>query len=66
VTISFSNNVLHHRVSKPEGKRPLVRHRDRLDDGVGIDVKERGWELVDWIYLVQDRNQWGAVMHTFP
>jgi hypothetical protein len=23
-----------------------------------MDLKEIGWESVDWIYLAQDRDQW--------
>jgi hypothetical protein len=25
-----------------------------------MDVKEVGWESVDWIHLAQDRDQWWA------
>jgi hypothetical protein len=29
-----------------------------------MDLKETGWERVDWIHLAQDRYQWRAVMNT--
>jgi hypothetical protein len=25
-----------------------------------MDLRETGWEVVDWIHLVQDRDQWWA------
>jgi hypothetical protein len=32
----------------------------------GTDLREIGWEDVDWIHLTQDRDQWGggAVVNT--
>jgi hypothetical protein len=41
-------------VGKPEGKRPLGRPRRRWEDGIGIDLREIGFEGVDWIRLAQD------------
>ena len=29
-----------------------------------MDVKEIGWEGVDWIDLAQDRDKWQAVVNT--
>jgi hypothetical protein len=43
-------------VGKPEGKRPLGRLRRRWEDNIGIDLREVGWEGVDWICLAQDRD----------
>jgi hypothetical protein len=37
-------------VGKLEGKRPLESHRYRCEDNV-MDLREIGWEGVDWIYL---------------
>jgi hypothetical protein len=51
-------------VGKPEGKRPLGRHRRRWEDNIRMDVKETGWEGVDWIHLAKDRDQWRAVVNT--
>jgi hypothetical protein len=45
-------------VGKPEGKRPLGRSRRRWVDNIKIDVREIGWDGVDWISLAQDRDQW--------
>jgi hypothetical protein len=45
-------------VGKPEGKRPFRRPRCRWKDNIIMDIREIGWEGVDWIHLAQDRNQW--------
>jgi hypothetical protein len=37
-------------VRKPEGKRPLGRPRHRWDN-FNMDLKEMGWEDVEWIYV---------------
>jgi hypothetical protein len=29
-----------------------------------MDLKEAGWEVVDWMHLAQDRNQWHALVNT--
>jgi hypothetical protein len=44
-------------VSKPEGVRPLGRPGLRWEDNIRMDLRERGWEGVNWIHLAQDRNQ---------
>jgi hypothetical protein len=51
-------------VGKPEGKRPLGRQRHRWGDGFGMDLREIGWESVEWIQLAQDRDRWRAFMNT--
>jgi hypothetical protein len=28
-----------------------------------MDLREIGWEYVEWIYLAQDRNQWRAFLN---
>jgi hypothetical protein len=30
---------------------------------VNIDIKEPGWEVMDWIHLAQDRDQWQALVN---
>jgi hypothetical protein len=56
-----SHNIL---VRKPEGKRQLGRHRHRWEDNIRMDLREIGWEGVDWMHLAQDRDQWRALMDT--
>jgi hypothetical protein len=51
-------------VGKPEGKRPLRRLRCRWVDNIKMDLREKGWGGMDWIYLAQDRDQWRALLNT--
>jgi hypothetical protein len=44
-------------LGKPEGKRPLGRHRCMWEDNIKIDLREIGWGGMDWIDLAQDRDQ---------
>jgi hypothetical protein len=44
-------------VRKPEGKGPLGRPRHRWQDNTKMDLREIGWEGVDWMHLAQGRNQ---------
>jgi hypothetical protein len=50
-------------VAKPEGSRPLGRRRHRWEDNIRMDVGEMGWEIVDWMHLDQDRDQWRALVN---
>jgi hypothetical protein len=38
-------------VGKPDGKRQLRRPRHKWEDNIRMDLPERGWEDVHWIYL---------------
>jgi hypothetical protein len=51
-------------VGNPEGKRPLGRPRRRWDDNIRMDLREIRWGGMDWIDLVQDRDQWRALVNT--
>jgi hypothetical protein len=44
-------------VGKPEGKRPLERLKRRWVDNINMDLREIGWDGMDWIDLAQDRDQ---------
>jgi hypothetical protein len=46
-----------HLVRKPEGKRTLGRCRHRRG------CRETEWEIVDWIYLAQDRDNWWPLVN---
>jgi hypothetical protein len=35
-----------------------------MEDNKRIDVREIGWEAVDWIHLAQDRDQWRTLVNT--
>jgi hypothetical protein len=51
---------------KHEGKRPLERRRLKWEDNINIilDLREIGWEVVDWMHLAQDRDQCRDVVNT--
>jgi hypothetical protein len=50
-------------VGRPEGKRPLVRHRCRWNNNIKVYVKGVEWHGVDCIYLAQNRDKWLAVVN---
>jgi hypothetical protein len=57
-------NVRNILVGKPEGKRLLGRPRHRWENNIRIDLREIGWEGVDWMHLTRNRGQWRAVVNT--
>jgi hypothetical protein len=50
-------------VRKPEGKRPFQRSGHRQEDNDKIFTKGI-CEGMDWIYFIQDRDQWLALVST--
>jgi hypothetical protein len=48
-------------VGKPEEKSPLGRPRRRWVDNTKLDLREIGWDGMDWIILVQDRTSGGLL-----
>jgi hypothetical protein len=50
-------------VGNPEGKIPLGRQRRRWVDNIKIDLREIGWDGMDWIDLAQYRDQWRALVN---
>jgi hypothetical protein len=51
-------------VRKLEGRRPLGRPRHRWVGNIKMDLREIGWDGMDWIDLAQDRDQWRAPVNT--
>jgi hypothetical protein len=51
-------------VRKSDGKRPLGRPRRRWVDNIKMDLREIGWDGMDWIDLAQGRDQWRALVNT--
>jgi hypothetical protein len=51
-------------VGLPEGKRPLGRPRLRWMDNIKMDLREIGWNGMDWINLAQNTDQWRALVNT--
>jgi hypothetical protein len=62
--IGEMRNAYNFLFGKPKGKRPLGRPERGWEDNIRIDLREVGWEGVDWIHLAQDRNHWRAVVNT--
>jgi hypothetical protein len=50
-------------VGTPEGKRPLGRPRRMWVDNIKMDLRETEWDGMNWIDLVQDRDQWRALVN---
>ena len=45
-------------VGRPEGERPLGRHRRGWEDNIKTDIPEVEWGGTDWIDLVQNSDRW--------
>jgi hypothetical protein len=48
-------------VGKPESKRPLGRTRRKWVNNIKMDLREIGWDGMDWIDLAQDKHQWSVL-----
>jgi hypothetical protein len=51
-------------VGNPGGKRQLGRPTHRREDNIKINLREIGWGSMDWIDLVQSKDQWRALVNT--
>jgi hypothetical protein len=51
-------------VGKPEGNKLLGRPIRRWVDNIKMDLREIGWDGVDWIDMAQNRDQWRALVNT--
>jgi hypothetical protein len=45
-------------------KRSCRKSRHRWEDNIRMDLREIGWEGIEWMHLDQDRDQWWALMNT--
>jgi hypothetical protein len=50
-------------VGKPEGKRPLGRHKHGWEDNIKEDLQEVGCGSLDWIELAKDRDRWRTIVN---
>jgi hypothetical protein len=41
----------------PEGRRPLIRRRQRWVDNIKMDQGETGWGGLHWVGLFKNRDQ---------
>jgi hypothetical protein len=46
-----------------ENRKNSVLARNSMDN-IKMDLREIGWDGVDWIDLAQDRDQWRALVNT--
>jgi hypothetical protein len=51
-------------VGNPEGKSALGRPRLKWLNNIKRNFRDIGWDGMDWINLVQDRDQWKALVNT--
>jgi hypothetical protein len=51
-------------VGKPEEKSTLGRTSHGWVDNIKINLREIGWDGVDWIDLAQDKDKWRALVNT--
>jgi hypothetical protein len=51
-------------VGKPEGRRPLGRPRRRWMGNIKMDLREIGWDGVDWIDRAKDGDKLRAFVNT--
>jgi len=50
-------------VRKSEGKRPSGIPMHRQENTIRMDLREIGWEGVDWLHLAQNKDQQQAVVN---
>jgi len=50
-------------VGKPEGKRPLGRHRRKWGDNIKKDLQDVECGGMDWIDVAQNRHRWRALVN---
>jgi hypothetical protein len=50
-------------VGRPEGRRLLGSPRRRWDDNIKTDLREVGWQGMNWIELAQDRDRWRSLVN---
>jgi hypothetical protein len=58
----INNNGYRGLVGKPEGQRPLGRHRHRWED-IKMHFNEIGWRSVDWIQLALNKEKWRVLVN---
>jgi hypothetical protein len=61
--IGDTRNAYNIVVGKPDGKRPVGESRRRGKDIIRMDLKEIGWDGMEWMHLAQDRDQWRSLVN---
>jgi hypothetical protein len=49
-------------IGYPEGKISFGRTRPRWERNIRLDLREIGWEGVDWFHLALNMDQWRALV----
>jgi hypothetical protein len=49
---------------RPEVKRSLRKPRHKREDNIKMDLRERVWEVVEWIHLTQHGYQFLPPVNT--
>jgi len=47
-----------------KGEKTVGRPRHRWEDNIRMDLSQIGWDVMDWMHLVQDRDWWRALEKT--
>jgi hypothetical protein len=50
-------------VGKPDGRRPLGRHRHGWKDNIKMGLQEVDCRDMNWMDLAQDRDRWQALVN---
>jgi hypothetical protein len=51
-------------VGKLERKIPPGRPRHRCVGSIKMDLREIGWDGIDWVDVAQDEDKWRALVNT--
>jgi hypothetical protein len=46
------------------GSQKVRDHWEDWVDNIKMDLREIGWDGMDWIVLTRDRDQWRALVNT--
>jgi hypothetical protein len=67
VAWAFETSMSYHRTTRcydPEDlDLNLIRCANIKSSTIRINIREVEWEIVDWIHLAQDRDQWLALVN---
>jgi len=60
---SHGRNAYRMLTGKTDGKIPLGRPGHRWEENMRMNLRETEWEDMVWMNLVQDSNQWRALVN---
>jgi hypothetical protein len=62
-THGIDKKCIQHLIRIRDGNRPLGISRRTWEDNIKMDLRETGWEVVDWIHVAQDGDQRRTVVN---